>query len=412
MAVAQVLSFTRTHFSVAAVSDALVTGNPCALEPQAALLLRSHLRRDTAIGSSLRIPMASQESPAAAAPCAPASEASRPTTAAVDDISALDTRKILNAAVSRGCAPIVELLLQAAALPPGLDVLSLDGTNLPHDVNGMLQCFDLLHSTLSDVSTFEACNFSSSSFSPKSAVAILGSLPVDRTRIRTLKLRKFGVDDGVLQFCCKSFPSLTCLDVGENTALLNVPSEIHLLTRLTQLNVRHCGSLISLPDELLMLKSSLTSISADSCTSIVYPPPTIMNSGVKSIFKYLADAENAEPLRRVKVMFLGNGRSGKTSILSALARQPLQPGDAGPDSTVGVKVDAVLQELKPTGLQKIANFFQKSPDITCWDFAGQLEYSAAHDFFMSSRQAVYVIVFSVMEDRDSRMHQVAYERRA
>ena len=51
--------------------------------------------------------------------------------------------------------------------------------------------------------------------------------------------------------------------------------------------------------------------------------------------------------------------------------------------------------------------FEQLPEITYWDFAGQLEYSAAHDFFLSSRQAVYVIVFSVVDDRDSQIHQVA-----
>ena len=101
---------------------------------------------------------------------------------------------------------------------------------------------------------------------------------------------------------------------------------------------------------------------------------------------------------------LGNGRSGKTSLLRALAKQPLQPGDAGPDSTVGVSVDTLQQQLKPGFLRSV---FQRLPDITYWDFAGQLEYSAAHDFFLSSRQAVYVIIFSVMEDRDAQMHQVA-----
>jgi hypothetical protein len=56
-----------------------------------------------------------------------------------------------------------------------------------------------------------------------------------------------------------------------------------------------------------------------------------MSSGVKSIFKYLADAENAEPLRRVKVMFLGNGRSGavhafyREQLVSTLVLQRMQP---------------------------------------------------------------------------------------
>ena len=48
------------------------------------------------------------------------------------------------------------------------------------------------------------------------------------------------------------------------------------------------------------------------------------------------------------------------------------------------------------------------PQISYWDFAGQLEYSAAHDFFMSSKQAVFVIIFSVMEDRASQCQQVSY----
>jgi GTPase SAR1 family protein len=137
---------------------------------------------------------------------------------------------------------------------------------------------------------------------------------------------------------------------------------------------------------------------------VTFPPSSILIGGAKSIFKFLAEALNAEPLKRVKVIFLGNGRGGKTSLLRALANQPLQPGDAGPDSTVGVSVDTLHQQLKP-------GFFKKHveglPDISYWDFAGQLEYSAAHDFFLSARQAVYVIIFSVMEERDSQLHQVA-----
>ncbi len=60
--------------------------------------------------------------------------------------------------------------------------------------------------------------------------------------------------------------------------------------------------------------------------------------------------------------------------------------------------------MKPGFLEKCV---EQLPDMTYWDFAGQLEYSAAHDFFLSTRQAVYVIIYSVMDDRESQMHQVA-----
>ena len=357
--------------------------------------------------------MSAQQSPAAAAPSAPSSaptsQSSQLTAAATTELAALAVCALLNAAVSRGCVPILQLLLRS--LPPdSVTALSMDGSNLrTHDTDGILQCFGLLrnfHSAAcSSISTFEACNYMSSSFSPSSALAILNNLPVDRSRIHTLKLRQFQVNDDVLQYCCKNFPSLTCLDIGGNDTLHNVPSAIQLLTRLVTLNLPYCSSLTSLPDELLKLKPSMTSISTKGCTSITFPPSSVLDEGIKSIFKFLKEAQNAAPLRRVKVLFLGNGRSGKTSLLRALAKQPLSPGEAGPSSTVGVSVNTLQQQLKP-------GFFEKHvehlPDITYWDFAGQLEYSAAHDFFLSARQAVYVIIFSVMEDRDSRMHQVAY----
>ena len=69
--------------------------------------------------------------------------------------------------------------------------------------------------------------------------------------------------------------------------------------------------------------------------------------------------------------------------------------------------------MDPYGLDQKSSMLSKRkmgfPDmeLSWWDFAGQLEYSAAHDFFISSRQAVYVIIFSVTDDRDSQMNQVA-----
>jgi hypothetical protein len=340
--------------------------------------------------------MTSQQSPVVSAPSDPS----------VDFLAALDARAILNAAVSRGRTHIVELLVHA--LPPDLDALSLDGSGLQHEVDGILQCLRVLldpcRAACPALSTFEARNYSSASFSSSSALAILGCLPVDRARIKTLTLRKFQVDDNVLQFCCENFPSLTCLDVGDNDALHNVPFAVKLLTKLTSLSLDNCSNLMSLPDELLILQPTLKRINTEGCLSVTFPPPSVLKDGLTSIFDFLKKAQDAEPLKRVKVLFLGNGRSGKTSLLRALAEQPLQPGDAGPDSTVGLSVDTLQQQLKLGFLEKT---FERLPEITYWDFAGQLEYSAAHDFFLSSRQAVYVIIFSVMEDRDSQMHQVA-----
>jgi len=315
-----------------------------------------------------------------------------------------DALALLDVVVASGRFAFIQPLLDAQTL--SVTKLRLDGRDKNYDTGQILQCFRLLRESnvCVSMSAFEACNYESASFGPTSALAILKNLPVDRTRIQTLKLQRFAVNDAVMEFCCKQFPSLTCLDVENNEVLRNVPAAIHLLSRLITLNLRNCSNLMSLPDELLKLSPTLTTISADGCDAITFPPKSTCLQGRNAILKFLRDAESAKPLRRVKVLFLGNGRSGKTSLLGALAKQPLRPGDAGPVSTKGVSVNTLGEELKPGFLERV---FKQLPEITYWDFAGQLEYSAAHDFFISSRQAVYVIIFSVTDDRDSQMNQVA-----
>ncbi len=223
--------------------------------------------------------------------------------------------------------------------------------------------------------------------------------------LQDLKLCNAFVDETMFIFVCTTFRDLISLNVGDNPALLNVPPEISQLKKLIRLDVSNCESLLTFPDELLELKC-LTDIDARGCRDIAYPPKTIADAGREKIFQFLGKAASAPPLKRVKVMFLGNGRSGKTSLLRTLAKKPLALGDPGPPSTWGVDVDSLEDLLTPSKLDKLTN--GGLPDISFWDFAGQLEYSAAHDFFMSHRQAVYVIIFSVAEERESQMNQVSY----
>ena len=90
-------------------------------------------------------------------------------------------------------------------------------------------------------------------------------------------------------------------------------------------------------------------------------------------------------------------------MLRTLAKKPLQLDQ---QSTRGVTVDAFAEDLKPGFGTKWRHGFDL--ELSFWDFAGQLEYSAAHEFFMSTRQAVYVAVYSVLEDNDSIMQQLLY----
>ena len=106
----------------------------------------------------------------------------------------------------------------------------------------------------------------------------------------------------------------------------------------------------------------------------------------------------------MQIVFMGNGWSGKTSVLRTLAKQPLQHSLA---STRSVTIDALRKDLHPGFLSKFKRL-GFDVDLSYWDFAGQLEYSLAHQHFMSTRQAVYVVVFSVQDDDDSITQQLIH----
>ena len=180
-----------------------------------------------------------------------------------------------------------------------------------------------------------------------------------------------------------------------------LPPSMSRLTALQSLHIDDCAELYSLP---VWLKdaTSLTQLSHSGC-NIQYPPAASLQDP-RRIREFMREAQlTATPWRRLKVVFLGNGRSGKTSLLRALARLPL---DSEEQSTRGVTVDSFADKLKPNIFDKLLDGVDL--ELSFWDFAGQLEYSASHDFFMSNKQAVYVVVFSATDDRESQQQQLLY----
>jgi serine/threonine protein kinase len=215
--------------------------------------------------------------------------------------------------------------------------------------------------------------------------------------IQFLTLRDVGVDASVLEFCFSRFRSLALLDVGENSALVSIHPSISVMTALKHLSVSNCSALICLPDELLELQGSLKCINARRCVSVVFPPRHVMEQGCSKIFQFLKDSQKSKPLKRVKVLFLGNARSGKTSFLHALAKRPLQFSGEEPD--IFVDIDEHLK----SGLLKSA--LSNSPELSYFDFDRSAQ-SAALELVAFHRQTVFVIFFSVMADIDSQLLQV------
>lgn len=190
------------------------------------------------------------------------------------------------------------------------------------------------------------------------------------------------------------------------TNIEKLPDDImKCLPKLKSLKLNECRALVFLPLSLAALKE----VEVAHCSSLVYPPSSARATPQK-VLQFLKDVDpTSEPWRRLKVkviscsyrscqnvyfnfninahfttllwltfifqiVFLGNGRSGKTSLLGTLAKRNLNPHE---QSTRGIEVDAHGLDQKTSMLSKRKMGFPDM-ELTWWDFAGQLEYSAAH----------------------------------
>lgn len=112
------------------------------------------------------------------------------------------------------------------------------------------------------------------------------------------------------------------------------------------------------------------------------PPPEIIKQGNKAIQEYFDQRKKSgeELLNEVKLILLGDGRSGKTSLANRLLGKPLPKED---DRTQGV--DIVIGEYNFKSSNG-GNF-----KINIWDFAGQDKYKTLHQLFYTE-SSLYVMV--------------------
>jgi energy-coupling factor transporter ATP-binding protein EcfA2 len=93
---------------------------------------------------------------------------------------------------------------------------------------------------------------------------------------------------------------------------------------------------------------------------------------------------SSEPWNAIKLVVLGHGRIGKTTLLSSL-EDILKPNSNNNhkqheiSSTVGID----CKSLDIAG-----------GEVVVWDFAGQMEYAATHQFFLSVEVNIFNSPFS------------------
>ena len=162
--------------------------------------------------------------------------------------------------------------------------------------------------------------------------------------------------------------------------LSTLPAEIAQLTNLQELYVSH-NQLSTLPAEIAQLTNLQQLYLRNNPLNPVLQ--SAYDRGLDVLREYLSSLVEAEPLYEAKLVLVGEGDVGKTTLLNALTgREPRE----GEPTTHGVEID--IEALRLPHPEKDGIEIQ----LNAWDFGGQEVYRVTHQFFFS-RRSVYLLVW-------------------
>lgn len=173
-----------------------------------------------------------------------------------------------------------------------------------------------------------------------------------------------------LEICC--LPDLRILDL-DNNQIDEIPSEIKNLIALESLSLNNnrIGEIPSIINNL----DSLTYFSLNG-NFLDIELDTACKEGVGSLFKYLR--EKLTKLYEAKLVFVGEGAVGKSSLLAKLRNEEWVENR---DTTHGVEIKPV--HLQEGSIKMILN---------AWDFGGQTVYRSTHQLYFTA-PAIYLVVW-------------------
>ena len=120
---------------------------------------------------------------------------------------------------------------------------------------------------------------------------------------------------------------------------------------------------------------------------LISPPPEIVQNGRKAVQAYFdALGDNPDPLNEVKLIFVGEGAVGKTSLIKGLFGEDFDQYEL---QTHGVKI----RTWKPPECK------HRPLKAHIWDFGGQDIMQATHQFFLSKRSVYVLVVDSRKEEK-------------
>lgn len=217
-----------------------------------------------------------------------------------------------------------------------------------------------------------------------------------------------------------TFKNLKILFFDDNE-LTEIPPDVAKLTNLVQLTLAF-NSITTVPsyislcanlEELVLVGNPIRSISesigtmkrlidfqldgthqlTSKETSI---PKEIIARGSYDILTYYKNLTSSGKKKcySTKMIILGNGNVGKTSLVSSLKHKASKKkyDDKNPNiATDGIDITQWILQPSKTGMPI---------EFSVWDFAGQEVYYSTHQFFISDR-TIYIFVFNLLEDDET-----------
>ena len=205
----------------------------------------------------------------------------------------------------------------------------------------------------------------------------LGEVPaeiVQLTNLQVLDLRNNQLGEVPAEI--GQLTNLHWLDL-RNNQLGEVPAEIGQLTNLQWLYLEY-NQLGEVPAEIGQL-TNLQWLYLEY-NPLVFPSREILDLGMDATLTFLREVfETGEPVWRSKMLVVGQGGVGKTSLIRKLQGLPYDPKE---DTTRGMTVwDVALPHPTKSDVNMT---------LSTWDFGGQQIYHATHQFFYSNRSLFLV----------------------
>ncbi len=187
--------------------------------------------------------------------------------------------------------------------------------------------------------------------------------------------------------------NLRALSLSDNQITV-IPNSLSHLTNLEELYFAG-NQVTAVPDSL----SRLTNLQKLDLSGNPLPDELLAAAarGVEALFRYIESAKHGAHPRTVKLVLLGEPKSGKTTLLEALNGNP-DPCDPERRETLGVNV-ATVDKVHPED--------GNAMHLSVWDFAGQHMEHATHQFSLT-KNAIFLILWNARQGAESGKRDLWY----